>query len=81
MMTWQTQEAKAKFSELMKMAASAPQMVTLHGKPSVVVMSEEEYARLTMPRRTLFELMQDSPLSCEDLEFDRDRSLPRELNL
>jgi prevent-host-death family protein len=43
MVSWQIQEAKAKFSELVKMAAQSPQLVTMNGKPAVVVISQKEY--------------------------------------
>ncbi|MDR1915835.1 MAG: type II toxin-antitoxin system Phd/YefM family antitoxin [Synergistaceae bacterium] len=80
MISWQTQKAKAKFSELIKMAADTPQLVTSHGKPAVVVMSEKEYIRLTTPKRSFLELMQTSPSSKVELELERDQSLPKILN-
>lgn len=44
---WQLQQAKNGFSKLIKKAiGGSPQRVTLHGKPAVVV-SAEEYERLT----------------------------------
>lgn len=44
METWQLQEAKNKFSELVEHALhDGPQMVTRHGKPAVVVMSAAEF--------------------------------------
>jgi prevent-host-death family protein len=79
--SWQTQEAKAKFSELIKMAESAPQAVTSRGKTVVVVMSAKEYARLTMPKKSFLELMQTSPLRETDIEFERDDSPPRDIRL
>ncbi|MDR1966893.1 MAG: type II toxin-antitoxin system Phd/YefM family antitoxin [Synergistaceae bacterium] len=81
MIAWQTQKAKAQFSELIKMAASAPQLVTSHGRPVVVVVSEKEYTRLATPAQSFLEFMQTSPLSEVNLEFGRDRSLPRDANL
>ena len=36
---WQLQVAKNKLSEVVKMAQQAPQIVTLHGKPTAVVVS------------------------------------------
>jgi prevent-host-death family protein len=82
MISWQTQKAKAKFSELIKMAANTPQFVTAHGRPVAVVVSEKEYARLTMPKQSFLELMQTSPLSEANLEeFGRDQSLPRDIDL
>jgi len=44
METWQLQDAKNKFSELVEHALhEGPQLVTRHGKPAVVVMSADEY--------------------------------------
>jgi prevent-host-death family protein len=43
--TWQLQEAKNKFSEVVNLAISGkPQLVTRHGKPVAVVISAEDYA-------------------------------------
>ncbi len=47
-MTWQLQEAKQRFSELVRRAQrDGPQVVTRHGKDVVVVLSMEEFKRLT----------------------------------
>jgi prevent-host-death family protein len=47
---WQLQDAKARFSELVKRAREqGPQHVSVRGEPAVVVLSEEEFARLTSP--------------------------------
>ena len=44
---WQLQEAKNKFSELVERAAEGePQVVTKRGKPTAVLVSATEYARL-----------------------------------
>ena len=46
-MSWQLQEAKQKFSELVRRAlTSGPQVVTRHGRAAVVVVSAEDYGRL-----------------------------------
>ena len=83
MQTWQMQTAKARFSELMKRAADhGPQEITLHGRPVAVVISREEFDRLSGGAASLVEFMQQSPLyDQEDIEFERDRSLPREVEL
>ena len=83
MQTWQMQTAKARFSELMKQAAEhGPQEITLHGRPVAVVISREEFDRLSGGAASLVEFMQQSPLyDQEDIEFERDRSLPREVVL
>ena len=47
METWQLQEAKSRFSELVDRALSVgPQMVTRRGHDAVVVMSATDYQRL-----------------------------------
>jgi len=51
---WQLQDAKARFSELVKKAREqGPQHVSVRGEPAVVVVSEEEFARLTSPHPSI----------------------------
>ena len=51
---WQLQDAKARFSELVKRAREqGPQHVSVRGEPAVVVVSEEEFARLTSQRPSI----------------------------
>ena len=46
-MEWQIQEAKQRFSELVRHAeADGPQVVTRHGREVVIVLAAEEYHRL-----------------------------------
>ena len=45
---WPLQDAKARFSELVRKARSeGPQHVTLHGRDEVVVIAAEEFSRLS----------------------------------
>jgi prevent-host-death family protein len=51
---WQLQDAKARFSEVVKRARDqGPQHVSVRGEPAVVVVSEEEFARLASPRPSI----------------------------
>lgn len=44
---WRLQDAKARFSELVRLAHSdGPQHVTLHGRDAVVVVDANEFVRL-----------------------------------
>ena len=43
---WSVQDAKNRFSEVVEAARRAPQTVTKHGKPAVVVVDVTEYQRL-----------------------------------
>jgi len=77
--TWQLQEAKARLSEVIKRAAKeGPQSITVHGEPTAVVLSNEEYERLRHPRGSFVEFMRRSPLYGLDLDLRRTQSLTRE---
>jgi prevent-host-death family protein len=79
---WQLQEAKAMFSEVIKASAATPQIITVRGKETAVILSIGDYKKLVRPRQTFFEFIQDSPL--RDLEFELPPRLPekaREINL
>jgi prevent-host-death family protein len=70
---WQVQEAKAEFSALIIAAEkSGPQSVTKHGRRVAVVLSEDDYARLSRrPKSSLAEFFANSPLAELDLARDR----------
>ena len=65
--TWQLQEAKNRFSELIKMAAHAPQSITLRGEPVAVVISVQNYEKLVKPRKSLAEILKSAPENIENL--------------
>ena len=83
MRQWALQDAKARLSELVRLAAEhEPQEITLRGEPAVVVLARSDFDRLTKPRESLVEFMRRSPLyGADDLEFPRDQSLTREVEL
>ncbi|MBU1223996.1 MAG: type II toxin-antitoxin system Phd/YefM family antitoxin [Gammaproteobacteria bacterium] len=80
---WQLQEAKNNLSQLIKQATSGDaQVVTVHGKPTAVVVSAEEYARLTRPRRgKLSSALLRPDIAGEDLDFARSRDTGRDVAL
>jgi prevent-host-death family protein len=71
---WQLQEAKAMFSEVIKAAGNKPQVITVHGKETAVILSFEEYKKLSNPRQTLYEFIQNSPL--KDFKNEMTKRLP-----
>ena len=83
MQNWPIQEAKARFSELVRATEhGGPQAITWHGREVAVVVSRAEYERLTGAGESLVEFMRRSPLyGVEDIEFGRDASLPRDTPL
>lgn len=80
-MSWQLQEAKQKFSELVRRTLEdGPQVVTRHGEEVVVVVPAEEFRRLTGDKPDFKEYLMSAPdLSVLDLE--RPREMPRDVEL
>ncbi len=79
---WQLQEAKNSLSQLIKRATDGDaQVVTVHGKPTAVVVSAEEYARLTRRRGKLSAALLHTDLAIEDLDFARPRDTSRDVEL
>ena len=80
--TWQLQEAKNKFSQLVEKAQNeGPQYVTRHGKESVVVLSVKDYKKIVKPESTLVQFIQSSPLSKVSINIARDKSPDRDIEL
>ena len=75
---WALQDAKARFSEVVRKAKTeGPQRITVHGREEVVVVSVEEYRRVKghPTGEAWVKLMQDSPLV--DINMDRARTRSR----
>jgi len=80
--TWQLQDAKSKFSQLVENAMSHnPQFVTKHGNNAVVILSFEDYKKITKPKRNLVAFLRDSPLKEIELDISRNGELPRDIEL
>jgi len=79
---WQLQEAKSKFSQLVECAMhSEPQFVTKHGHNAVVVLSFEQYEKVTKPEKDLVSFFRSSPLAGVELDVLRNKDRPREIVL
>jgi len=79
---WQLQDAKGNFSRLVKLAAGGDaQIVTVHGKPTAVVVSAEEYGRLTRHKSKLSAALLRPDLAIDDLDLSRSRDTGREITL
>jgi prevent-host-death family protein len=73
---WALQDAKARFSELVRRVRSeGPQHVTVHGRDEVVVVAAEEFRRLKGDRtgEALIAALQASPYRDTDIEPPRVR--------
>ena len=81
---WPLQDAKARFSELVRKAREeGPQHVTVHGRDGVVVVSEEEFRALTGARsgQHLVDLLAQSPLRDVEIEHREIRGPVRDVKL
>ena len=68
--TWKLEEAKARFSQVVRLAQDAPQHVTVRGRKSAVILSEELYEKLRPESKTpLSDMLRESPL--REVEFGR----------
>ncbi len=78
--TWSVQDAKDRFSAVVEAARRAPQTVTKHGKPAVVVMAAGEYERLRQLERLNAPSFADHLLAMpkDDGEFERLSVRPRD---
>ena len=82
MKNWQVQEAKAHFSALVRSAETAgPQTITVHGRRAAVVLSADDYDRLKRPHPSMAEFLRASSLVGVELDIERDKSLPRDIDL
>jgi prevent-host-death family protein len=82
MRTWQLQEAKGKFSELVKNAQSqGPQNITVHGEPVAVLISRRDYLKLIHPKPGFVELLRASPLVGSGVAMTREQTITRDTKL
>ena len=73
--TWALQDAKARFSEVVRLAnADGPQVVTYRGVEKAVVVSAEEYRRLQPDRQSFVDALIEGPTLDDDTVDDINRS-------
>ena len=78
---WKLEDAKARFSEVVRRARSeGPQRVSVRGKAAVVVVSVEDMERLapSRPETSLLDFLGGLPLG--DLPVEREHDAGRELD-
>jgi prevent-host-death family protein len=83
--SWQLQTAKARFSEVFRLAlAEGPQFITRNGRDAVVVLPVEQFEALksrTMQPKSIVEFFTRSPLAGLDLKLERERDAGRDIEL
>jgi prevent-host-death family protein len=86
---WQVQDAKQRFSEMIRaVAQDGPQIITRHGEEVAVVVDIAEYRRLTQPAVDLTGLLLGGPTLSDDaaeqlaeVEAERRNDFGRPMNL
>lgn len=79
---WQLQEAKNRFSELVRLAREeGPQTITVHGTDAVVVVAADQYRKLAPRKGTLVDFFRRSPLVGVELDIARSTDLGRTVAL
>ena len=72
---WQLQTAKARFSEVFRLARNqGPQRITRQGKEAVVMISHEKYEELigrSRQPKSLVQFFRESPLAGVELDLKR----------
>ena len=83
--SWQIQTAKARFSEVFRLARTeGPQRVTRQGKEGVVMISDEQYDRLMVKAhqpKSIVQFFRKSPLVGVELDLERDKDTGRDIEL
>lgn len=82
-MDWQLQEAKSRFSELVRRTLEeGSQKITRHGEEVVVMVAAEEYRRLTGEKPDFKEFLMSAPEGLESIDIFRPAGdYPREPEL
>ena len=81
---WKLEDAKARFSEVVRLARdSEPQRVTVRGEDAVVILSAKAFAKLLplMVQPSIHALLSQSPLSRLDFEQPSIQSPVRDVDL
>jgi antitoxin Phd len=83
--SWQLQTAKARFSEMFRLARTeGPQLITRQGKDGVVMMPVEQFDELVSRSRqpkSLVQFFRESPLVGVELDLERDKDAGPEIEL
>jgi prevent-host-death family protein len=80
-MAWQLQDAKRQFSEVVRRALHrGPQVVTRHGRKTVVVVAIEDFERLRGKRRDFRSFLLEAP-ALHRLDIRREAKPARRVKL
>jgi antitoxin Phd len=82
MSSWKLEDAKARFSELVRRAhVEGPQAVTVRGRRAVVVVDADEFERLAAPKPKLPLVEFLESLNMDGVDLTREPDTGREVEL
>ena len=81
MKVWQVHEAKAKLTEVMNKAKNDPQIISRCGINEIVVININKYQELCKTKENIISFFKNSPLNEIEVEFSREKSKMREVEL
>jgi prevent-host-death family protein len=80
--TWELPDAKTELNEVLNSAARAPQIITVEGVETVVVLSMDKYRQLERRQPSLVEALMNCPWPDVELEeYDRKAEVWRDIDL
>ena len=80
-MSHNVKEAKNNLSNIIRLAEKGePQVIRRHERDVAVVISIDEWRRVTGKKQSLVEILRSSPLVGEDVDFSRPVDYPREIS-
>ena len=82
-MSWQLQDAKNKLSQVLQQAkSSGPQVITVRGRETAVVLSTEDYQHLLQQNNgNIVDFFQQSPWADIDIDVSRVKDFGRDVEL
>jgi len=79
---WLLEEAQDRLEDVVEQAVTfGPQTITVRGEPKAVVVSTEEYNRLTRPTTSLADFLMNSPLRGSGIDLERSTDTGRDIEL
>lgn len=79
---WQTQKAKAKFSQLLRDSQKkGDQIITYRNEPVAVLISKKRYDQLIRQESSLLDFFRKAHLPDVDISVKRSNDLPRDVTI
>jgi antitoxin Phd len=77
---WKLEDAKARFSEVVRQASQKPQLVTVRGKEAAVILAPEDYRRLVSQPEALSLTEFLSTLDLGSIDIEREPDYGRDID-